>query len=208
VLGERWTLLIVRELMTGPQRYSDLRDHLPGMWSNLLAQRLRDLEAAGLVQRTLREPPAGHCVYELTTRGRELAPVLYEMARFGLGYLDAPSDDQPLAPHLLTEGLRSLVLLEALPRRRLVAHLALDEGDYTLLVERPRPGPSLERVTVTSGAPPRPDVVVRSSAPVLLWLRRHDITYDDATAGDLINLDGTASAVDALRAAFGFSNAA
>jgi hypothetical protein len=141
----------------------------------------------------------------LTPRGRELAPVLYEIARFGLAYLDVPSDDQPLLPHRLTDGLRSLVLVEALPRRRLVAHLALDEGDYTVRVEPPRPGPVLERVTVMAGAPPRADVVVRSSAPVLLWLRRHDITYDDAAAGDLINLDGTARAVDAVRAAFGFS---
>src|SRR5450759_1201303 len=93
LLGERWTLLIVRELLTGPQRYSDLRDHLPGMWSNLLAQRLRDLDAAGLVQRRELPPPAARLVYELTEQGRALAPVVYELARWGLELLDEPGDD-------------------------------------------------------------------------------------------------------------------
>ena len=65
LLGERWTLLIARELLVGPQRYSDLLAHLPGMWSNLLASRLRRLEDAGLVRRRWLEPPAARFVYEL-----------------------------------------------------------------------------------------------------------------------------------------------
>src|SRR2546421_5058094 len=77
VLGERWTLLVVRELLLGPRRFSDLRAHLPGIAPALLTQRLRDLEAAGLVRRAELPPPAARTVYELTERGRGLDAVVY-----------------------------------------------------------------------------------------------------------------------------------
>jgi DNA-binding HxlR family transcriptional regulator len=203
VLGERWTLLIVRELLTGSKRYRDLRDQLPGMWSNLLARRLRDLEAAGLVSRRTLSPPQTRSVYELTERGRGLGPVLYELARFGLPYLDMPTPEQPLTAHALDTGLRSLVLLEALPDRPLTVHLALDEGEWTMRVLAPQPGPLLDRVVLTPGRPDDADVVVHGSAPVLLWLRRHDLSYGDALAGDLVRVEGSPAAVDACLRLFG-----
>src|ERR1700682_1205746 len=111
VLGVRWTLVLVRELLLGPQRYSELRDRLPGMWSNLLAQRLRDLDAAGLVQRRELPPPAARLVYELTERGQALEPLVYELARWGLELLDDPGDDVvPL--HSLPLRLKGLVLID------------------------------------------------------------------------------------------------
>ena len=76
VVGERWTLLIVRELVLGPKRYTDLREALPGIWTNLLADRLRQLESAGVIARRELPPPAARTVYELTERGRQLEPVL------------------------------------------------------------------------------------------------------------------------------------
>ena len=90
LVGERWTLLVVRELMWGPKRYTDLADRLHGIGTNILAARLKELEAAGLVVRKKLPPPAASNVYELTDQGRALRPVLHELARFGARLMGPP----------------------------------------------------------------------------------------------------------------------
>ncbi len=179
--------------------------HLEGIAPALLAQRLRDLRRAGIVQRTDLPPPAARTVYELTERGRGLEPVIYELARFGIPYLDMPTDEQPLQPHLLPHGLKTLVLVEALPRRAFVVHLVLDEGAFTMRVAPARPGPQISRVTVEEGAPDRADVTVRGSAGIAAWLRQGVLTFDDACArGALAIVDGSPRAVETVRAMFGW----
>ena len=91
-VGERWALLVVRELVFGPKRYSDLHRGLPQMSQNVLAQRLRELEADGLVRRRRLGPPAPAAVYELTERGQELEPVLRALAQWG-SRAPLPEDD-------------------------------------------------------------------------------------------------------------------
>jgi len=93
VVGERWTLLVVEELLDGPRRYTDLIEHLGGIGTNLLAARLRDLEAAGLVERRVLAPPAGSTVYTLTEAGQGLRPVVMSLARWGEG-LDSGCDTE------------------------------------------------------------------------------------------------------------------
>jgi DNA-binding HxlR family transcriptional regulator len=93
VLGERWTLLIVRELLSGPKRYTDLREGLPGLATDLLATRLRELQETGAVRRRDVPPPTPATVYELTPRGRALEPVILELARWGRPLLLDPADD-------------------------------------------------------------------------------------------------------------------
>src|SRR3954464_12913653 len=83
VVGERWALLIVRELLLGPRRFGQLADGLPSPSPNVLAQRLRELEDDGVVRRHVLEPPASVAVYELTERGRALEPILVELGRWG-----------------------------------------------------------------------------------------------------------------------------
>jgi DNA-binding HxlR family transcriptional regulator len=83
IVGERWALLIVRELMLGPRRFGQLRDGLPDTSPNVLAQRLRELEQDGVVRRYTLEPPASLTVYELTERGRQLEPILLGLGRWG-----------------------------------------------------------------------------------------------------------------------------
>jgi DNA-binding HxlR family transcriptional regulator len=197
VLGERWTLLIVRDLMVGPQRFTDLREHLPGLAPALLTQRLRDLEAADLVARNELPPPAARTVYELTEHGRALEPVIYEIARFGLRYLDMPTADEPAPPHLLPLGVKSLVAIDALPRRPFVVHLALDEGDYTVRIG-PNGGRAIERVSVEPGAPARADTVVQSSLATLLWVRQGELTSDDAHTQGLLEIEGNESIARAI----------
>jgi DNA-binding HxlR family transcriptional regulator len=83
VVGERWTLLIVRELIPAPRRYGELLDALPGIGTNLLANRLRDLEAAGVVGRVLAPAPQSAVVYELTDRGLALRPIVDALQAWG-----------------------------------------------------------------------------------------------------------------------------
>ena len=90
-VGDRWELLIVRELMLGQRRYTDLADALPGIGSNILTARLRELETSGIVRKTKLPPPWAVTVYELTEHGRELDSVLQALARWGARTLGAPS---------------------------------------------------------------------------------------------------------------------
>jgi len=83
LVGERWALLVVRELLLGPKRFTDLRGGLPHVGPDVLAQRLRELEAAGVVERRRLPAPAASQVYELTPRGRELEPVVLALGRWG-----------------------------------------------------------------------------------------------------------------------------
>ena len=94
VVGDRWVLLICRELLMGDRRFTDLRAALPGIAPNLLTERLRTLQAEGLVTTVELPPPAARTVYRLTDSGRSVVPVLRAMARFGVQFLD----DEPGAP--------------------------------------------------------------------------------------------------------------
>lgn len=98
VLGERWTLLILRELVGGPRRYSDLRAELPGIATNLLAERLRQLQDAGLVERADLPAPIGRTVYTLSDTGwQQVLPIIQSIAWFGVDKLD-PIDSGPVSP--------------------------------------------------------------------------------------------------------------
>ena len=102
VVGERWTLLIIRELFSRDSRYSDLRDGLPGIATNLLADRLRQLEANGLIESFRAPRPVGAIVYRLTDRGRELKPVLRALAMWGAPLLQDSRAADSFRTHWLT----------------------------------------------------------------------------------------------------------
>jgi DNA-binding HxlR family transcriptional regulator len=96
LVGDRWALLVVRELMHGPKRYTDLVEGLPGIGTNILAARLRDLEQADVVTRRTLPPPAASKVYELTDYGRGLRPALRELALWGARSLGPPTPEAGL----------------------------------------------------------------------------------------------------------------
>lgn len=104
LIGDRWTLLIIREMVYGPRRYKDLLDALPGIGTNLLAARLKELEGAEIIRHRLLPPPAGSQVYELTEHGQGLIHPMLELARWGLALLPipAPDSDQINASAVLT----------------------------------------------------------------------------------------------------------
>ena len=107
VIGERWALLVVRELILGPKRFTDLRAGLPNIGPDVLSQRLRELEAAGLLRRRTLAPPAASRVYELTERGHALEPVLLSLGEWGSA-APIPPGDPPLGVDSTIIALRTL----------------------------------------------------------------------------------------------------
>lgn len=125
-VGERWTLLVIRELITGPKRYTDLACGLPGIGTNVLAARLKELEASGVVERRKLPPPAASTVYELTEHGYELRSVLHELARWGARTLGPPPPGK-LQPGWLREALDIGLSPLAVPGR-LAFRIGEEEG--------------------------------------------------------------------------------
>jgi DNA-binding HxlR family transcriptional regulator len=109
LVGEKWALFIVLELMRGPKRYTDLAESLPGIGTNILASRLRDLEAAGIVSKRRLPPPAASRVYELTDYGRELKPVIRELALWGARSLGPPGVQEELFPGWLANAVDTVL---------------------------------------------------------------------------------------------------
>ncbi len=135
VVGERWALLVVRELLLGPQRFSDLRRGLPGASSNLVADRLRELQGRDVVRRRKLAPPAGSWVYELTEQGRELEPIVLALGAWGLRF--------PLPPTPTTLSATSVLIFlrgSARPDPQAPAatyRLELDDQVWTVRTENP-----------------------------------------------------------------------
>jgi DNA-binding HxlR family transcriptional regulator len=107
VVGDRWTLLLVRELLIrGACRYTDLKDGLPGIATNLLSDRIRDLEAAGLIRREAAPPPVATTLFHLTDAGAELRPVLDALGQWGLRYMTGPAEGDQFRGHWASSFLR------------------------------------------------------------------------------------------------------
>ena len=144
-MGERWALLIVRELILGPKRFTDLRQGLPGIGTNILASRLKELERAGVVGRRTLPPPAASAVYELTEYGRELEKPLLALGRWGARSLGRRGSNQALRPEWLAVALKAAFRPEAAVG--LGASVELRLGDSTFAVRfdggalRVEPGP-------------------------------------------------------------------
>jgi DNA-binding HxlR family transcriptional regulator len=113
LVGERWSLLIVRELLHGPKRYTDLAHGLPGIGTNILAGRLKELEGCGVIQKRTLPPPAASTVYELTEYGVGLKEALYALARWGARTIGPPGPDDELYPEWGMNALPALFNPEA-----------------------------------------------------------------------------------------------
>ena len=108
VVGDRWTMLLVRDLLLGPKRYKDLLSGLPGIGTNLLANRLHELEGAGLIERTVLPPPAGSTVYQLTETGQALEPALVALGRWGARFLGRPRKTDIMVPRAYFVAMRGV----------------------------------------------------------------------------------------------------
>jgi DNA-binding HxlR family transcriptional regulator len=133
MIGDRWALLVVRELRLGPKRFSDLQASLPGAGPNVLAQRLRELVAAGVLRRRTLPPPAGSRVYELTEWGAELEPVFVALARWGMRSPVVPRSGRLSADSVML-GLRTFFDRAAGPPWTATYEFRLDPDVYVLRV--------------------------------------------------------------------------
>nr|WP_232328465.1 helix-turn-helix domain-containing protein [Kibdelosporangium sp. MJ126-NF4]CEL22381.1 Transcriptional regulator, HxlR family [Kibdelosporangium sp. MJ126-NF4]CTQ89236.1 Transcriptional regulator, HxlR family [Kibdelosporangium sp. MJ126-NF4] len=176
LVGERWALLITRELLFGPKRFTDLRAGLPTASQNVLSHRLRELEESGVVRRHKLGPPAGAWVYELTDRGHDLRPVIIELARWGC---HAPTAS---GAQLSVAALMIALLTTFSPE------LAGDlDATYELRVsgEHFRATVADGRIDITPGRAENPDAVVETDAGTLrgIVFGGRAIT-DEITGGD------------------------
>jgi DNA-binding HxlR family transcriptional regulator len=130
LVGERWALLIVRDLLVGPRRYGELAAGLPRIPSNILAARLKDLQAAGVLRRA---PRSRVIVYELTAYGRELEPVVLALGAWGFKAMGEARDEQIITPDSLTMDLRSAFRAEVAARLPATAYSARLGGAELLI---------------------------------------------------------------------------
>jgi DNA-binding HxlR family transcriptional regulator len=135
LVGERWALLVVRELVLGPKRFKDLREGLPGIATNVLTQRLRQLEEAGVVSRRVLPPPAGSAIYELTDHGRELVPILLSLGRWGAASLGTRSPAESLLAEWVAVALMAFFDPAAAGDLAATIRLDLGEAQFTVRVE-------------------------------------------------------------------------
>jgi DNA-binding HxlR family transcriptional regulator len=133
VVGGRWTLLVVRELLGGPRRFGDLMDGLPGIGTNLLSERLRELQEAGVIEKRVLPPPAGSTVYELTERGRELRGAALTLTRWGLesAGLEAPAKDEEFRVHWLMVTGQAAFRPEAAGDAPLICEVRTSDSDVS-----------------------------------------------------------------------------
>jgi DNA-binding HxlR family transcriptional regulator len=187
-VGDRWTLLIVRELLAGPRRYTDLHADLPGVSTDVLASRLKDMERDGLATRRRLPPPSAVFVYELTVRGRELLPVIQALGAWGGPALGERRPTDAVRAHWF-----ALPLLASLEGEGLV-EVRLDEGEFHLWLGA-EDGP----VYGEGAAPEEPDARLALDAGTCAALGRGDVTLDQAVRAGRVEVSGDGTLAKVLR---------
>ncbi|MGN6796016.1 MAG: winged helix-turn-helix transcriptional regulator [Streptosporangiaceae bacterium] len=191
VIGDRWTLLIVRELLLqGACRYTDLRGALPGIATNMLAERLRELEAAGLVRREEAEPPVATTLFRLTETGAELEPVLGALGAWGVRYMGQPAENDEFRSHWF-----------AFPAS-LFLHDREPDGPPIAIELRTTGRPAVIEVadgavSTRLGTTPSPDLVLRGSPQLILGLLSAHLNPDAAREAGL-EIEGDAGVLARL----------
>jgi DNA-binding HxlR family transcriptional regulator len=184
-IGERWSLMVVRELLLGPKRFTDLRTSLPTIGPDVLTQRLRDLEAAGLAHKHRLPPPAASTVYELTDAGRALEPTLQALGRWGAVHAPPPQEGMcmSLDAHLLS--LRTLFESALAGDFEARIALRLDGHDFHAVVAD-------GALTVERGPITAPDATITGTAGQLL-----DVTHGRAGLADVpLGIEGDTEAAE------------
>ncbi len=190
MVGERWAILILRDLMVGPRRYTDLRHGLPRIPTNILAARLRELEDSGLVARRILPRPSGAVVYELTDYGRSLEPALVALGRWGAQRLGDPAADEVVTADSMSMAMRTTFRAE--DARDVSARFELRMGPIILGVNVDRG--NLKVIDATSGDATRaaPDLVIEAG-PGIKALMAGELTADEAIETGAVQVAGDAS---------------
>ena len=193
-VGERWTLLVARELLLGPRRFTDLMTGLPGISANVLAGRLKDLEEEGMVARRTLPPPAASAVYELTPEAAGLVSVLAAMAEWGMTMLDEPRSHDEVRGEWIVLGLAVTAPAPDVADGTTydlhidgeVLHVQVRDGNL-----QPHHGPADD-----------PDAVLTVDATALADLSAGRLDVDDALAAGRVTVDGNEDAARRLLTSF------
>jgi len=189
LIGDRWTLLMVRDLLLGPKRYKDLLAGLPGIGTNLLAARLRQLEDLGVVERRILPPPAGSAVYQLTPGGEALEPALVAIGRWGARFLGAPEPRDTLVPSAYFVAMRASFRPTLSVGIREAYELRIGERVFEVLVD--------DGTCATSeGRAGNPDVVMTMEVETLNALLMEGLAPADALASGQVTLQGDPAALE------------
>lgn len=182
IVGERWALLIIRDLLVGARRYTDLHHGLPGIPTNVLAARLKELEEAGVVTRRLLPRPNRSVVYELTEYGRELEPAVLALGRWGAKALTEPGPDEVVTTDSMIMAMRSTFRPEA--ARELQASFELRMGEIVINM-RIENG----HLEVAAGGVRDADLVIETG-PAIKALMAGEVSPSEAQADGSVRLTG------------------
>jgi DNA-binding HxlR family transcriptional regulator len=188
VLGDRWSLLILRELFFGDQRFVDLRKRLPGISPTLLTKRLQELTKNGLVATVELPPPAARTVYTATARGRETVPIIRAMARFGMKLLPLPRPSTKIRPESVAYAIiDSFYDSQAAKGIDEIYRLVIDGAEFSLS--------SAHRANRAKTSKRSPDVVLTAPAYVLVAARQGEPALADALASGAATVTGSKRAL-------------
>src|SRR3990170_4238361 len=188
VIGERWALLVVRELLLGPKRFTDLRTGLPHASPDVLARRLRELERAGVVRRRKLPPPAGSRVYELTEWGEELEPVIVRLGRWGARSPSKPRD-AALGVDSLVLSMRTMFDPRAAEGLGASYELRFGEDRFRAVVAE-------GRFEISRGGSERPEATIETDADTLAALIYYGRPLAEALRSGEIKIEGDEVAVE------------
>jgi DNA-binding HxlR family transcriptional regulator len=191
VIGDRWTLLIVRELLAqGPCRYTDLRGGLPGIATNLLAERLRELQQAGIVAREDAPPPVATALFSLTARGEQLKPVIDELGRWGMPLMAETTAEEEYRSYWLSMPVEQFLV----DRSGVPTTIEVRAGERPMLIEA-RDG----AVSTRPGTSEKADAVLSGPPQLVLGLITGALEREDAVRSGL-RFEGAPEALERLRA--------
>lgn len=199
LVGDRWTLLIIRDLLTGPKRFVDLQTGLPGLGTNILTARLKGLEQNGVVARRFLPPPAASAVYELTAYGSKLEESLTALAHWGAQSLGSLQPDQVIEPDAVMMALYGLFKAgKALEGSAIYEIRCEDERFPRVFSVRVRE----KSVEVTQGGAATPDIIMHLHVETLYALSGQQMSLQEAITSGKVSLEGseqdTASFMDLL----------
>jgi DNA-binding HxlR family transcriptional regulator/putative sterol carrier protein len=183
LVGERWALLVVRELLLGPKRFTDLRGGLPHASPNILSERLRELEQAGVVHRRKLPPPAASQVYELTEWGKELEPVVTRLGAWG-ARSPVPPKHREIGASSIVLALRSLFDAEGAAEREASYELRLGEETFQVGIA----GGELE---LGRGVAEAPHAAIETDPGTLAALLAGQLGLDEALESGAARIEGT-----------------
>jgi DNA-binding HxlR family transcriptional regulator/putative sterol carrier protein len=194
LVGERWALLIIRDLLVGPRRFTDLRQGLPRIPTNVLSDRLKELEQAGVVRRRVLPRPAASVVYELTAYGSQLEEVVVRLGLWGAQSLGEPRPGEILTTDSMVLALRSTFVPEA--ARDLRASYELRLGPVTLHAR-------IEDGTVSVAEGPLADAdLIIEAGPAVKDLMNGELSPAEALAQGSVRVRGDAALLDGFARAF------